>query len=100
VLWAVLVAFWIIAIAALVVIVKPHLDRLERRREEIGPRRIPRRDRIVAATIIAVGSIAAAVIGFGLGPGPAALLAASAVIAAMFAALMFVLIRAAHRAQR
>jgi len=99
VLWAAVVIFWIVFLVAFYVVCKPRFEAIERQRDVVGNREIPRPAKRLIAALICVAAIAPLAVTIAIGLDAAGVLAGSIVLAASMSAIMAVSLRAARIAQ-
>jgi predicted lysophospholipase L1 biosynthesis ABC-type transport system permease subunit len=99
VLWVVVGIFWVAFLVGFYLVCKPRFEAIERQREVVGNREIPRPAKRLIAALICVAAIAPLAVTIAVGLGAAGVLAGSIVLAASMSAIMAVSLRAARIAQ-
>jgi predicted lysophospholipase L1 biosynthesis ABC-type transport system permease subunit len=99
VLWVVVGIFWVAFLVGFYLVCKPRFETIERQREVVGNREIPRPAKRLIAALICVAAIAPLAVTIAVGLGAAGVLAGSIVLAASMSAIMAVSLRAARVAQ-
>lgn len=98
-LWVAIVVFWLVFLVAMTLWLRARLAGLERRREEIGDRRVDGRKQARTIVVIIAGAAAAMGVAALAGFGPLGVLLGSFVVAATFAAALHLTFRDAGEAQ-
>ena len=98
-LWIAVGALWVAFLIAFFALVKPRMEAIERRREVVGNREIPRPAKYLILALVCVGAIAPIAVTIAVGFGAAGVLAGSVVLAACMSAIMAVGLRTARIAQ-
>ena len=98
-LWLALGVFWVVFLVGFYVVCKPRFDAIERRRETVGDRELPRPAKYLIAGLVGVTAIAPIAVTLVIGFGAPAVLAGSIVLAAGMSAIMAVGLRATRIAQ-
>jgi hypothetical protein len=99
VLWVALVLFWVVFLTAFTLWFRPHMARLQARRERIGHRHIDTQKQARTVALCVVGGAAAMAVAAIAGFGPLGALLGSVVLAMVVAAVVYVTIRDADEAQ-
>jgi heme/copper-type cytochrome/quinol oxidase subunit 2 len=99
VLWVAVGIFWVVFLVGFYVVCKPRFEAIERRRDVVGNREIPRPAKRLIAALIGVAVIAPPAVTIAVGLGAAGVLAGSIVLAASMSAIMAVSLRATRIAQ-
>jgi hypothetical protein len=99
VLWIAVGIFWVAFLVGFYVVCKPRFEAIERQREVVGNREIPRPAKRLIAALIGVAAIAPLAVTIAVGLGAAGVLAGSIVLAASMSAIMAVSLRATRIAQ-
>jgi predicted lysophospholipase L1 biosynthesis ABC-type transport system permease subunit len=100
VLWVVVGIFWVVFLVGFYAVCKPRFEAIERRREVVGDREIPRPAKYLIAALVCVAAIAPIAITIVIGLDAAGVLVGSVVLAASMSAIMAVGLRSARIAQR
>lgn len=98
-LWIAVVVFWVVFLTAFTLWLRPHVARLQTRREQIGDRQIDNRKQGRTVALCVVGGAAATAIAAVLGFGPLGVLVGSTVLTAVVAVVVYLTIRDADEAQ-
>jgi predicted lysophospholipase L1 biosynthesis ABC-type transport system permease subunit len=99
VLWAAVGIFWAAFLVGFYLVCKPRFEAIERQRDDVGNRDIPRPAKVLIAGLICVAAIAPIAVTIAIGLDAAGVLAGSVVLAASMSAIMAVSLRAARIAQ-
>ena len=98
-LWVAVGIFWIAFLIGFYVVCKPRFEAIERQREVVGNREIPRPAKRLLAALICVAAIVPLAVTIAVGLDAAGVLAGSIVLAASMSAIMAVSLRSARIAQ-
>ena len=98
-LWVAVGIFWVAFLVGFYVACKPRFEAIERQRDVVGNREIPRPAKRLIAALIGVAAIAPLAVTIAVGLDAAGVLAGSIVLAASMSAIMAVSLRAARIAQ-
>jgi hypothetical protein len=98
-MWVAVGIFWVAFLVGFYVVCKPRFEAIERQRDVVGEREIPRPARRLIAALICVAVIAPIAVTIVVGLDAAGVLAGSIVLAASMSAIMAVSLRAARIAQ-
>jgi predicted lysophospholipase L1 biosynthesis ABC-type transport system permease subunit len=99
VVWVAVGIFWLAFLVGFYVVCKPRFEAVERQRDVVGNREIPRPAKVLIAGLICVAAIAPIAVTIAVGLDAAGVLAGSIVLAASMSAIMAVSLRAARIAQ-
>jgi predicted lysophospholipase L1 biosynthesis ABC-type transport system permease subunit len=99
VLWIAVGIFWVAFLVGFYLVCKPRFEAIERQRDVVGNREIPRPAKVLIAALICVAAIAPMAVTIAVGLNAAGVLAGSVVLAATMSAIMVVSLRAARIAQ-
>jgi hypothetical protein len=99
VLWVALGVFWVVFLVGFYLVCKPRFEAIERRREVVGDRELPRPAKVLIGGLVAVAAIAPIAVTIVVGLSAAGVLAGSIVLAASMSAIMAVGLRASRIAQ-
>jgi hypothetical protein len=99
VLWVAVGIFWVAFVVGFYVVCKPRFEAIERKREVVGNREIPRPAKNLIVALGCVGAIAPIGVTIVVGLDAAGVLAGSIVLAASMSAIMAVGLRATRIAQ-
>ena len=97
--WLAVGIFWLAFLGAFYVVCKPRFEAVERQREVVGNREIPRPAKYLIAALVCFAVIAPLAVTIAVGLDAAGVLAGSIVLAASMSAIMAVSLRAARIAQ-
>ena len=98
-LWIAVGVFWVAFLAGFYVVCKPRFEAIERKRDAVGNRELPRPAKFLIAALVCVGAIAPIAVTIVVGLDAAGVLAGSIVLAATMSAIMAVGLRASRIAQ-
>jgi hypothetical protein len=98
-MWVAVGIFWVAFLVGFYVVCKPRFEAIERRRDVVGEREIPRPAKRLIAALICVAVAAPIAVTVAVGFGAAGVLAGSIVLAASMSATMAVSLRASRIAQ-
>ena len=98
-LWVAVGIFWVAFLVGFYVVCKPRFDAIERKRDVVGNREIPRPAKYLIVALACVGAIAPIAVTIAVGLDAAGVLAGSIVLAASMSAIMAVGLRASRIAQ-
>ena len=98
-LWVAVGIFWVAFLMGFYLVCKPRFDAIERQRDVVGDRELPRPAKVLIAGLICVAAIAPIAVTIAVGLDAAGVLAGSVVLAATMSAIMAVSLRAASIAQ-
>ena len=98
-LWVAVGIFWVAFLVGFYVVCKPRFEAIERQREVVGNREIPRPAKYLIVALVCVGAIAPIAVTIVIGLDAMGVLAGSIVLAASMSAIMAVGLRASRIAQ-
>ena len=98
-LWVAVGIFWVAFLVGFYVVCKPRFEAIERKRDVVGNREIPRPAKYLIVALACVGAIAPIAVTIAVGLDAAGVLAGSIVLAASMSAIMAVGLRASRIAQ-
>jgi len=99
VLWVAVGIFWVAFLVGFYVVCKPRFEAIERQRDVVGNRELPRPTWYLIVALGCVGAIAPIAVTLMVGLDAAGVLAGSIVLAASMSAIMAVGLRASRIAQ-
>ncbi len=98
-LWVAVGIFWVVFLVGFYLVCKPRFEAIERERDAVGSREIPRPAKVLIAGLICVTAVVPIAVTIAVGLDAAGVLAGSVVLAASMSAIMAVSLRAARIAQ-